>query len=87
VRGVDATSRNNKRNCGVACTFQVRKHLVERQIDDPRHIFAKDPSGLELFNNSEHFRPEVTVVFLASALPGDGKGLAGESSGNNRNCS
>jgi RNA 3'-terminal phosphate cyclase len=85
VWGVDAASWNIKRLAGVALTFQVSKHLVERQIDDSRHILTKHPSGPDFRYNSAHFRPEVTVIFLASALPGDRKGLAGESPGNNCN--
>jgi hypothetical protein len=70
VRGVDGTSRNSKRPRGVANGFQVKKHVVERQTDDARNILANDPSGSFLFNNSEHFRPEITVIFFASLLPG-----------------
>jgi hypothetical protein len=87
VRGIDATSRNNKRLRGVTFTFQVKKHRIERQIDDSRHILTKHPTGSEFPDNSEHFRPEVAVIFLAAALPGDGKWLAWESTGNNVNCS
>ena len=87
MRGVNAASRNNKRLRGVAEIFQVKKHLVECQIDDTRHVFTKDPSGSDFRNNSAHLRPEVTVILLAAALPGNTEGLAGESSGNNVNCS
>ena len=80
VRGIDTASCNNKRLRGVARSFQVKQHLVECQIDDTRHIFTKDPRGPEIRDNSKHFRPEVTVVFLASLLPGLTEGLAGESS-------
>ena len=86
VRGIDAASRNNERLPGVADVFQVSKHLVECQIDDPRHIFTKHPSGPEFRYDSKHFRPEVTVIVLASVLPGDGKRLTRKSSGNNVNC-
>lgn len=87
VRGVDGRSRNNDRPPGVADGFQVRKHRVERQIDDASNIFTKHPAGPELRNNSQHFRPEVTVISLASSLPGEGERLAGEAAGNNVNCS
>ena len=86
VRGVDTASWNKECPAFVAFRFQVSKHLVECQIDDSRHIFTKHPSGPEFPYNSEHFRPEVTVIVLASALPGKGKWLAGEASGNNVNC-
>ena len=87
MRGVDTASWNKECLAFVSFRFQVRKHLVECQIDDSRHIFTNDPSGPEFSYDAEHFRPEVTVIVLASALPGKGKGLAGESAGNNVNCS
>jgi hypothetical protein len=45
VRGIDGTSRNNKRLAGVADSFQVRKHLVDRHADDSSNILANDPTG------------------------------------------
>jgi len=87
VWGVNGTSRNNKRLAGVTETFQVRKHRVERHADDPSNIFTNNPSGPEFLDNSKHFRPEVTVVLTASALPGNAERLAGEPAGNNVNCS
>jgi hypothetical protein len=42
VRGVDTASRNNKRLCFKAFVFQLRKHLVECQTDDARHVFTND---------------------------------------------
>jgi len=80
VGGVDGTSRNNKRPRGVAETFQVSKHVVERQGDETSNIFANDPSGSCECNNSTHLRPEVAVIVLACLLSGDGERLAGESS-------
>jgi hypothetical protein len=44
-------------------------HLVEFHIDDSSNIFANDPSGPLLFNNSQHFRPEIAVIIFASSLP------------------
>jgi hypothetical protein len=79
VRGIDGTSRNNKRLAGVPDAFQVRKHLVDRHTDDSSNILTNNPSGPEFFDNTQHFRPEETVIFLASSLPGDRKRLAGES--------
>ena len=87
MRGVDGTSRNNKRLDGVILAFQVSAHLVERHIDDPSNVLANNPSGPEIRDNSKHFRPEVTVILLASSLPGNGKRLTGESARNNVNCS
>jgi hypothetical protein len=87
VRGIDTASRNKEAPAFVAFIFQVSKHLVECQIDDSRHIFSNNPSGPEFPDNSKHFRPEVTVIFLASSLPGKTEWLTGESSRNNVNCS
>jgi hypothetical protein len=80
VRGVDTASRYKERLDGVALVFHVSQHRVECQIDDPRHILAKHPSGPQLPDNSKHLRPEVTVIFLASLLPGEGERLTGETS-------
>ena len=87
VRGIDAASWNKKRLCFKSFRFQVSKHLVECQIDDSRHVLTKHPSGPEFPYNPEHFRPEVTVIVLASSLPGNGERLTRESTGNNVNCS
>jgi hypothetical protein len=78
VFGVDGDSWNNKRPAGVAFAFQVSKHLVECHADDASNIFANDPSGSFLCNNSEHFRPEVAVIRFACLLPGDREWLAWE---------
>jgi hypothetical protein len=87
VRGIDTASWNKETLDFVTFRFQVRKHRVECQIDDSRHIFTNDPSGPEFVYNSEKFRPEVTVIFLASSLPSKTEWLTGESSRNNVNCS
>jgi hypothetical protein len=81
VFGIDGASWNNKRLDGVAFTFQVRKHSVEFHVDDSSNVFTKHPSGPGLLYNSEHFRPERTVICRASALPGLGKWLARKPSG------
>ena len=86
VRGIDTASWNIERCDFVAFRFQVSKHRVECQIDDSRHILTKHPRGPEFMYDSEHFRPEVTVIVLASSLPGETERLTGESSGNNVNC-
>jgi len=79
VRGTDACSRNNQRPAGVACCFQVRKHVVERQLDDSRHILTKNPSGSHLGNEAEHLWPEMAVIALASSPSGHTEWLARES--------
>jgi hypothetical protein len=86
VRGIDTASWNKETLDFVTFRFQVRKHRVECQIDDSKHIFTNDPSGLKFSYDSKHFRPEVTVIFLASSLPGNRERLTRESSGNNVNC-
>lgn len=82
VVGIDACSRNIKRLAGEAFAFQVSQHFVEFQIDDSRHVFSNDGQGLYLANDSEHFRPECTVIICAALVPGDTVGLAGESPAN-----
>ena len=71
VRGIDGASWNNKRPCGVAFTFQVKKHLVEPQRDVTSNIFANNKSGSFLLNKLKHCRPEVAIVFNAFLLAGE----------------
>lgn len=78
VRGRDGASRKYKRPRLVALACQVSQHVVERQVDEAKHVLTNDPAGPQLGNNAAHFRPEVTVILCASLLPGGGKGLAGE---------
>ena len=85
VRGVDGTSRNNKRAAGVAECFQVRKHIVEAHADVPSNILSNDPSGPEFTDKAAILRPEVAVIFLAPSLPGGGERLAWISAANNVN--
>jgi hypothetical protein len=54
--------------------------LVEAQFNEARHIFSQNVAGSQLCNEACHLRPEVAVICLAASLPGDGEGLAGESS-------
>ena len=83
----NGASWNNKRPAGVALSLQVRKHVIEAHADVTSNIFSNDPSGPEFSHEPTKFRPEVTVIFLASALPGCGKGLAWVSAANNVNWS
>ena len=76
MRGIDGTSWNNNRPPGVAFAFQVSQHLVEAQGDVTSNVFSNEKSGSCLCNNSTQLRPEVTVIFLAFALPGLAEGLA-----------
>jgi len=79
VPGTDPTSWNKERPDGITFTFQVRTTRFEFHIDDSSNILSKHPIGPELPHDSKHFRPEVTVVLLASTLPGTTERLAGES--------
>jgi hypothetical protein len=87
VRGVNGASWNNKRPAGVALSLQVRKHVIEAHADVTSNILSNDPSGPEFSHEPTKFRPEVAVIFLASSLPGCGKGLAWVSAANNVNWS
>ena len=78
VRGINTDSRNSERLAGVVACFQVRKHIVERHLDDASNVLTNDPSGPALADDAAHLRPEVAVIRLASTLPGDAEGLAGE---------
>jgi hypothetical protein len=49
-------------------------------LDEASNVLCKDEIGSCLFNNSEHFRPERTVIFLASLLPAHTERLARKSS-------
>jgi hypothetical protein len=57
----------------------LRKHIVECHVDEASNILCKHEIGSCFFNNSEHFRPERTVIFLASLLPGLTERLARKS--------
>jgi hypothetical protein len=83
VRGIDGTSRYNKRPPGVADVFQVRKHAVEAQRSVPSNILSKEPSGPMLLDDPKSLRPEPAVILLASSLPGKGFWLAWVACGNN----
>ncbi len=79
VPSADAASWNKERPDGITFTFQVRTTIFEFHVDDSSNILSKHPSGPELPHDSKHLRPEVTVILLASALPGTTERLAGES--------
>jgi hypothetical protein len=80
VRGIDTASWNNDRLDFVTFCFQVRTHLVECQADDSNNILTNNPSWPCLLYDSEHLRPEIAVIVLASSLPGITERLAGKSS-------
>lgn len=47
----------------------------------PTNVLQKDPLRLEGGNERRQVRPEVAVIVRASALPGNGEGLAGVTGG------
>jgi hypothetical protein len=77
----DAASWNIECPAGVTAILQANNTIVECHVNDSRHIFSNNPSGPELLNNPEHFRPEKTVILVALSLPGTTKRLAGKSTG------
>ncbi len=83
VPSSDSASRNNKRPPGVAAGIQVRKHIVEAHADVPSNVLSNDPRGPEFVHEPTHFRPEVAVIFLAAALPGETERLAWVAAANN----
>jgi hypothetical protein len=85
VVGIRGDSRYNKASCLVTLIFQVRKHLVEAHRDVSSNIFSNNPSRPDSLDNSKHFRPEVSVIFIASSDPGKREGLAGVSPDNDVN--
>jgi hypothetical protein len=80
VWGVDGTSWNNKRLDFIANFLQIRTRFFEFQVDDASNILTNDPSWPCLLYDSEHLRPEIAVIVLASSLPGITERLAGKSS-------
>lgn len=53
----------------------------------PNNIFCNNPTWVALSDESQHFRPEVTVICRAQSLPGKTEWLAWISSANNVNVS
>ena len=82
VRGIDGASRNNKRFRGVALVFQVSNTIVEFHVDDASNVFANNPSWLNFFDDSKHFRPEITVICLSLPFTCLTKGLTGKTPSN-----
>ena len=81
MEGINGASRNNERLAGVVKIFQVRKHLVETHRDEAKNVLAKDPLGSCLRYDASHFRPDRSVIFRASSLPGLRVWLARKSPG------
>lgn len=67
--GLDGASWNNKRLDFVAFAFQVKYTAFELHVDEASNVFTNDPRGPCLFDNAEHFRPEIAVIILTSLEP------------------
>lgn len=82
---IDGTSRNNDRPAGVADAFQVRTHSVEPILSNRcRNLLSHKDSGPTGADELKEDGPEVALVRLRLALPGDGEGLAWGASGPQR---
>jgi hypothetical protein len=89
MRGLDGDSTQYECPDFVTFAFQVRYRAVEFHIGEASNIFSNNISGDALLDDPKHFRPEVAVIILASALPGLTEWLAQsrEPAANNVNCS
>lgn len=79
VWGIDGTSWNNERFCGVINGLQVIEHRVEAQRDEAKHIFTKHPTGPCFLYNSSHFSPERAVVVFSSSFSAERERLTRKS--------
>ena len=66
---------------------QVSEYPSFDHSGEASNIFTNDPSGPDFVNNSQHFRPEVTLVVSPTPFSSIGKRLAGKSSGKDVNSS
>lgn len=82
VDGPNGYSRNNNRPDLIADTFQIKTRLFECHVGEVSNILTQDEARSALVNDSEHFRPEVTVILRASSLPGCTKWLTREAARN-----
>jgi len=80
MRRSDSRSFKIKYPDFVAKTLQVRTNVVSGNAQDSRYVLTDDPTRRKFSDNSEHFRPEITVVPFAFLLSSHGKRLAGKSS-------
>ena len=86
MRRTDGTSWKYKRPRGVARSLQVIKDFIESEGNVAFNVFSNNPSRRELSDKSEHFRPEVPLVIMPSALSSVAKWLAWVSSDHKFNC-
>lgn len=71
----------------IASVLQIIDHLPGGNLDDSRYVLTDDAMRAQLSDNSEHLRPEVTVVPFAFLLTSHTEWLTWESARNNVNCS
>jgi hypothetical protein len=75
---IDGTSRDNGRPAGVTDAFQVSTHSVEPILSNRcRNLFSHEDRGPTGADKLKEDGPEVALVFLRFAFPGNGEGLAG----------
>ena len=83
----DSRSLKIKHDDVIASTLQILDHLPGGNLDDSRYVLTDNATRAQLGDNSEHLRPEVSIIPFALLLSSHGEGLAWESAGNNVNCS
>jgi len=86
MESTNGTSRYNKRPAFIPRPLQISLHTGESHSDVPNNVLTNNPSGPEGTHEAQHFRPDPTVICLASSLPGQTFTLARISAGNNGNC-
>jgi hypothetical protein len=76
----DSSSRNNKRDCFVACIFQRGVHIVDCQavlfVKKPKRVLENRVARPYSEYNLKSSCPEKAVIFRAEALPAATDGLA-----------
>jgi hypothetical protein len=79
--GSDGTSRNDKWLPDlVANPLQTKLDFVECHIEDVRRVLTNNPRRPTLCDNSQHFRPEITVIVSPIVFSCGRERLTGESS-------
>lgn len=81
--GTELLSRETVCPRGVTDLFETVKYVVKSDSNKSRDVFSNDPVGVELVDDAQHFRPQVSVVFFASLFPRNGERLTRESTRDN----
>lgn len=79
VPSADSRSFKIKHDNVIACALQILDHLPGGKLDDSRYVLTDDSMRAQLSDNSEHFRPQVTVIPFAFLLSSHTEWLTGES--------